>query len=165
MKSTVKITKNPNTNEVFTLNTNPDGSAKLSKDGQRWGTIRVEQLQVVKQGNILTPKPVSALISISEEGYKKASSMLTEGAEFGGQIIRKETTETQKDGSPLLGWREKRAGSDENAPVCKVNGKTIYQQTIHTDDLTLTDELIAHDNAEEIKAFQAKTKAAMALNG
>ena len=36
--------------------------------------------------------------------------------------------------------------------VCKVNGQPIYRKTVYTDIPTLKEELIAHDNIEEIKA-------------
>jgi len=155
MKTAVIITANPNTNEVFNINKNADGTTKLGKDGEVWGTIRVQQTQLVKNGNILQPKVISALIPISQKSYDVAKTLLKEGSEFGGQIVRKETTETNADGSPLLGYREKRAGSEENAPLCTVGGKTIYQTTFHTEDMSVSNELVAHDNVTELKAFRA----------
>lgn len=153
MKHSVKITKNPNTNEVFTLNKNEDGTVKLGKDGKRYGSFRVEQKEVDLTSAVASVKTRSALKAISEDAFNAAKDILVEGAELKGKIVARESLVKEQ------GYTEKRAGQQENAPVCKLGNQPIYRTTVYTENMTDEDVLIQHDNVEEIKAFQASLKA------
>jgi len=158
MKSQAKITANPTTGEVFTLNTNEDGSPKLGKDGKRYGFIRIAQQEVDLSAAVAQVKTRSAIKSIAEDSYNAAKDFLTEGTTMPGKIVAKESLIKEQ------GYTEKRAGTTENAPVCKLGGKTIYRTTVYTEVDSEMDVLIQHDNAEEIKAFQAAQINASAIN-
>lgn len=152
MKSAVKVTANPTTGEVFTLNQNP------GKDGKNYGYIRVEQTSIDLSQRMGNVRSHSALIGFSEERWNLAKPFLKEGTELPGNIVRTETTKTNDDGTPLLGYREKRAGNSEDAPVCKVGGKIIYQTSFYDEAGEQADTLVAHDNIAEIKAYQDSKK-------
>ena len=48
--------------------------------------------------------------------------------------------------------------------VCKVNGQPIYRKTIYTDIPTVKEELIAHDNVDEIRgALRAQQNATASI--
>lgn len=158
MQTKVKVTANPVTNSVFTLNTNEDGTPKLGKDGNRYGFIRVEQKVVDLTEALARVSVRSAIKSIAEKSFEAAKDVLTPGMELTGKIIRKESLTKE------LGYNEKRAGNAENAPLCTVAGKPIYQTSEYTEDANAMDVLIDHDNLNEIKAFQAAEKASHAIN-
>ncbi len=167
MKNKAIITANPTTNEVFTLNVDKQtGEPKLGKDGKRYGFIRVEQVSIDMSAAVLQPKVKSALRSISEDAFNAAKNFFATGMELPGNIVTKESMVKEQ------GYTAKRAGKEEDAPLCTVKGQPVYQTTVYTEDLNESDVLIAHDNTEEIKAFQASkltskvktTKPAEALN-
>lgn len=148
MKSSVKITANKDGN-VFTP------GANLGKDGKVYGFIRVQQTLVDLSGAFARTKTISALKSISQDDYNKAKDFLKEGTELPGNIVRLESLEEKP------GFTPKMAG--DSGVECKVNGKVIYQSTI-LDNTGRQDELIAHDNVEEIKKALALKSADQPLN-
>ena len=161
MKSKVKITVNPANGQFFTTNEN------LGKDGKVYGFLRLEQVIVDFNSPVGDVKSLSALKPMSLEAYKKAEDFLTfyneetkevEGITLDGNII---ITESLKED---IGFKVKRAGSDENSPVCTFNGKPIYRKTEYSDVEGQTHSLIAHTNGEEIKAHNAMKVSAKALN-
>ena len=149
--TTVKLITNKETNEVFTPN------PSLGKDGKVYGYIMFEQLVIDLDSRVGGVKPIKAIKSFSLEAYEKAKEFLVAGREFTGKIIVIESL-TEEPGS-----KPKRAGDQQNAPFCTLNGRPIYRRTEYTSDLNAENQLIKHDNTAEIKAFQAATKA-VALN-
>lgn len=131
----------------------------LGKDGKQYGWYRVDQTILDQSSGVDRVITVSALRSITEEDFNKAKDFLTPGLELPGTIQRIESLVEEK-GSTI-----KRAGSEEGAPACTVNGMPIYQKTVYNPDANAQDVLVAHDNTEEIKAFQAELKKSVALNG
>ena len=156
MKSNVKITANPTTGLVFNANEN------LGKDGKQYGFIRVEQTTVDMSQQVLTPRTRSAIKSISQESFEKTKDFFREGTEISGTIVRKETIDVNihKNGEKS-GYSPKRAGSEEDAPVCRVGNSIVYQATELVDDVNAPDVLVQHTNIEEIKAYQAAKKVAL----
>lgn len=142
--------------EVFTLAKDEQGNPKLDKNGKPYGFIRLEQatldLGYSYNGGI---KRTSTLKNMLAEQFEKVKDYYAAGTELPGRIARKETMDaaigTQK------GWTPKRAGSEENAPVLKKNGLTIYQQTVYDQSGTEADVIIEHDNVEEVKNWNALT--------
>lgn len=162
----VVITANPKTKEVFTLAKDEQGNPKLDKNGKPYGFIRLEQatldLNYSYNGGI---KRVSTLKNMLAEQFEKNKEFFAAGTELPGRIVRKETIDAAIGNT--LGWKPKRAGSEENAPVLKKNGLTIYQQTVYDQTGEIADEVIDHDNIEEVKAWAALTpeqKGKVALN-
>lgn len=161
MTSTVKLTVNPANGQFFTTNEN------LGKDGKVYGFLRLEQQIVDFSSSLANVKTISALKSMSLEAYEKAQNFLTfynekskevEGITLAGNII---ITESLKED---VGFKVKRAGGDENSPVCMFNNKPIYRKTEYSDVEGETHTLIAHTNGEEIKAHNAMKVSAKALN-
>ncbi len=143
MKSSVKITANAS-GEVFTKN-----ESVSEKDGKQYGFIRLQQSVVDMSSGVAKVKTISALKSFAQDDFNKAKDFLTAGTSMPGTIVRLESLTEQK------GYKVKRAGEAENAPACTVNGLPIYATTAYSPDANAQDVLIAHDNTEEIKAFQA----------
>lgn len=152
MTSTVKLTVNPANGQIFTANEN------LGKDGKIYGFLRFEQQTLDFRSSVANVKVISALKSISLEAYEKAKTFLIEGMEIGGKIIITESLTED------VGFKVKRAGGDENSPICTFNGKPIYRKTEYSDVEGETHTLIAHTNGEEIKAHNAMKVSASALN-
>lgn len=130
---TVKISVNPTNGLVFTENAN------LGKDGKAYGWFMVKSSAVDFSGAIAQVKTRVAIKAISKEAYEAAKDQLFAGAELPGQIIAKEALSPFYDGQT-----PKTAGQD--GEVCTLKGQPIYRITEFTSDMSLTDELIAHDN-------------------
>jgi len=156
MKSKVTVTANPANNQVFTPNTT------VGKDGQQYGYIRLEQRIVDMKSAVASVKTISALKTMRASDFEIVKSELTAGTKLDGKIIRKETVDAKihLDGVKS-GYTVKRAGKEEDAPICSSNGLPIYQTTEFTEDESAQDVLVAHTNGEEIKAYQEARKTAL----
>lgn len=145
---TVKITADPKTGKVFTLNTNADGSPKLDKNGDRFGFIRVENPEKVSLGFAYKGENIkrgqSTLISMTEAAYEKNKAFYAAGSIHKGNVRVIETTETG-----LPGFKAKMAGSGENAQPCLLGGAQIYRKTEFDASGSQEDVLVAHDNVIE----------------
>jgi hypothetical protein len=148
----VTVTANPNTNQVFNLSVDEKGQPKLDKNGNRYGFVRLESesLDLNFMYNDGGLKKRSALRSLTESAWENVKHIMTPGAKFDGKIIVKESLE-QKPGYQL-----KKSGED--GVTCTLGGMPIYRTTEFTTDLGAQDELIKHDNTEEIKAAVATAK-------
>ena len=118
-----------------------------------------------KKFDLIKAQSEAAYISQLKLGEKpdfnkiwESTTKEVEGITLDGNII---ITESLKEDS---GFKVKRAGSDENSPVCTFNGKPIYRKTEYSDVEGETNTLIAHTNGEEIKAHNAMKVSAKALN-
>lgn len=152
MKHSATITANPETDKVFTLNTNEDGTPKLGKDGKKYGFFRIEQKEIDLTSAVASVRTRSALKAITEESFEACKDVLTAGTVVKGKIIAKESLIKEQ------GYTEKRAGQEEDAPICTLGNQPIYRTTVYTENMEDEDVLIQHDNTEEIKAFQATLK-------
>tara|TARA_R110000751_G_scaffold94842_2_gene185146 strand:+ start:47 stop:523 length:477 start_codon:yes stop_codon:yes gene_type:complete len=148
MNSKVIVLADEKTKAVVNVNENkPD-----------YGYIRVAQSKVKTSANgWLDVKRVVALVP--GEMVTLTSAGFYEGQELPGKIRTMEAFEPFNTVNPEKDL--KRAGSID-APVCTAAGKPIYQQRLWTVDATLEDQLIAHDNKEEISAYNANKKSAVA---
>lgn len=147
----VKVTKHPETGNVFTPN------KEVGKDGKQYGSYRVEETFIDNSGAVTRVKTKSALKSILASDFEKIKDVLVHGAILDGRVRTIESLTQEK------GMKPKMAGSDENALPCLQDGKQIYSRT----ELCTTgeaDELVAHTNGAEISAA-AKAKQAQAING
>ena len=108
----------------------------VSENNPDYGYFRVEQSKVVTTGTgWLDVKRITAIVP--------------------GKIITLESLEPFSDVN--IEKQLKRAGS-EDAPVCTLMGKPIYQKRLWTSDANLEDDLISHDNIDEIRAYNANKK-------
>lgn len=136
MESKVKITGDELGNVIHQSVNNPE-----------YGYVRVEQVRSMYDDNgFLRRRVVSALIQGSMEDLKQEGYYL--GQELPGKIVIIESLNptNKKDHTKNI----KTAGN--TGVVCKVDGKPIYRKTIYTIISNLTDELVKHDNVDEIKA-------------
>lgn len=146
MNSKVVVLADEKTKAVINVNENKP----------EYGYVRVAQSKVVTGANgWLDVKRITALVP--GEMVKLTEAGFYEGQELPGKIRTQESLEPFSDVN--VEKQMKRAGG-ENAPVCSLMGKPIYQQRTWTVDASLEDELIAHDNKDEIRAYNANNKAA-----
>ena len=143
MNKKVKVTANESGLVVVPSANNPEfGYVRLTQDVSR----------II--GGWLRPKTLSTLISgavadLSAQNYFA-------GQELDGKIYAVETFEPTNPDN--LQQDIKMAG--DSGIACSVAGRPIYRKTYFTDDMSVSDTLIAHDNGDEIKAFYAKKESA-----
>jgi hypothetical protein len=117
-----------------------------SENNAEYGHIRVEQTRsMIDDRGWLTRKKLVALIpgkieDLEESGY-------TNGEELEGKIVVKESIEPFNAKFPERDL--KYAGT--TGVICKSGDNPIYRKAIYTLDMTVTDELVAHTNTDEIR--------------
>ena len=143
--------------QIFTQSKNEDGSPKLDKNGNPFGTIRVENPAEIDlsyaYGNAGVKRGQSALIAMSVEAWEKNGHFYKEGMEIKGNVV---VTESLEQGP---GFKPKMAGSGENAQPCTLDGKQIYRKTEFDATCKLEDTLIAHNNEIVGTSVVAKAQA------
>jgi len=142
MSNKVTITADKNGNVIGISQNNPE-----------YGYIRVEQIatQINDQGWLRNTKR-SALIKGKVEdlmacGYKKDQ-------EISGKIVIRESLVPFNTENPD---RDLKIAGDTGV-VCRLDDEPIYRQAFYTTNLNAFDELITHNNSEEIKEVQAAQK-------
>ena len=142
METKVKVTGDELGNVIHQSVNNPE-----------YGYVRVEQVRSIFDDNgFLRRKKISALIHGTMEDLKQEGYYV--GLELPGKIVIIESIKptNKKDGTINL----KYAG--DTGVVCKINGQPIYRKTIYTIITNVVDELVKHDNSEEIKAANGQSK-------
>jgi len=142
METKVKVTGDELGNVIHQSTNNPE-----------YGYVRIEQVRsVIDDNGFLRRRTISALIQgnledLKEEGY-------TAGKELPGKIVVIESLKApnKKDETKNL----KYAGN--TGVVCTLNNEPIYRRTVYSIVSNATDELIKHDNSEEIKAANGTAK-------
>lgn len=132
---------------------NEDGSLiTVSGNNTEYGWIRLEQERFVL-GSWAQNKTVSALMMGTVENLELIvnSLNLKDGSTVPGQIVTKMSHE------PFYPGQGMHCYGDSGIP-CLKDGQPIYRQTMYTQDLTETDELIAWNNQEDYRAHIAETK-------
>ena len=131
-----------------------------SVNNPEYGYVRVEQVKTMfDENSFLRRKKLSALIQGTMEDLKAANYQINQ--ELPGRIVIIESTKApnKKDETKNL----KYAGN--TGVICKLKGQPIYRKTIYTIISNVTDELVKHDNSDEIKAANLlKDKKPSALN-
>lgn len=138
---------------VVTANT--DGNVVVpSKNNPEWGSIRVKQNVMDMQNGFAVSKTRYAYIRgtvkmLSSFGY-------TPGQELSGEIVVRESLTPFNQENPDADL--KIAGT--SGVVCSFNGAPIYRKTFfETNPTKFQDELIAHNNIDEIQAAYDVAKA------
>jgi hypothetical protein len=124
-----------------------------SKNNPEFGYIRLTQDVSKIVGGWLRPKTMSTLISgsvadLTAVGYSA-------GQELEGKIYAVESFEAT---NPDNVKQDVKMAGDSNI-ACSVAGRPIYRKTFFTEDLSVSDTLIAHDNGDAIKAHYATVQA------
>jgi len=152
MESKVYVVGDPTTKSVIVQ----------SKNNPEYGYVKVVQTkQLVDVNGFLRRIQVPARIQ-GYVGEHKVSGYY-EGQELTGRVVIRESLTPFNTKNPEGDL--KIAGS--TGVVCKVNGQPIYRKTVYTDIPTVKEELIAHDNVEEIRAVlraQQNAKASIKPN-
>lgn len=131
----------------------------VSQNNPEYGYIRVEQAatQINDQGWLRNVKR-SALIKGKVEdllacGYK-------EGSTINGKII---VVESLTPFNPTNPDRDLKVAG-ETGVICRIDDQPIYRQTFFTQNLNAYDELITHDNTDEIKDVQIAQRSISSLS-
>lgn len=136
MESKVYVVGDPTTKAVIVQ----------SKINPEYGYVKVAQTrQLVDVNGFLKRIQVPALIH-GYVGELKVSGYYM-GQELSGRIVIRESLKPFNTKNPE--GDIKIAGS--TGVVCKINGQPIYRKTVYTDIMTVKEELIAHDNVDEIR--------------
>jgi hypothetical protein len=148
MNLKVKVTADENGNVIG-----------VSKNNPEYGYIRVEQTapMVTDKGWLKISKR-SALIKGKVEDLQILN--YTAGQDLQGIIVVKESFTPFNTDNPD---RDLKLAGDTGV-VCRVGDEPIYRQTFYTTNPNSYDELITHDNTEEIKEVQAALRGMSSLN-
>jgi hypothetical protein len=145
--SRVKVVADKNGNIVGVSQNNPE-----------YGYIRVEQVatQINEQGWLKNVKR-SAIIKGKVDDLLACS--YREGSEITGRIVIKESFEPFNPTNPDRDL--KIAG--ETGVICRVGDQPIYRQSFFTQNLNSIDDLIMHDNSDEIRDVQTAQRSLSSL--
>jgi len=145
--SKVKVAADKNGNIVGVSQNNPE-----------YGWIRVEQIatQINDQGWLRHAKR-SALIKGKVEDLIACS--YREGSEIQGKII---VVESFEPFNPINPDKDLKIAG-ETGIICRVDDQPIYRQTFFTQNLNAVDELIMHDNTDEIRDVQSAQRSITSL--
>lgn len=146
-------------NEKVTVAADKNGNViGVSTNNPEYGYLRVEQTatQINEQGWLRNVKR-SALIKgkvedLMNTGYK-------EGTQLPGKIVVRESLEPF---NPVNPDRDLKIAGDTGV-ICRIDDEPIYRQTFYTSNLNAFDELITHNNSEEIREVQAAQRAMVNL--
>jgi hypothetical protein len=143
----VRVTADKNGNVIGVSTNNPE-----------YGFIRVEQTatQINDQGWLRNVKR-SALIKGKVEdllacGYK-------DGSEIPGKIV---VVESLAPFNPVNPDRDLKIAG-ETGVICRVDDQPIYRQCFYTSNLNAFDELITHNNTDEIRDVQSAQRSMSSL--
>ena len=145
--SRVKVVADKNGNIVGVSQNNPE-----------YGYIRVEQVatQINEQGWLRNVKR-SAIIKGKVDDLLACS--YREGSEITGRIVIKESFEPFNPTNPD---RDLKIAGDTGV-ICRVGDQPIYRQSFFTQNLNSIDDLIMHDNADEIRDVQTAQRSLSSL--
>ena len=124
----------------------------VGKNNPDYGYVRLEQETTIVEKNWLREKTLSCLINGKVEALKKDYPSV---GEISGKLYTIETLEPTNPDD--VEYNTKKAGDTEI--VCSINGAPIYASTYWTEDLSISSELLKHDNKAEIQAYYAAKKA------
>lgn len=117
-----------------------------SASNHEYGHIRVEQTRmVIEEGGFARRKKLSALIPgtiVDLKGFGWSA-----GQEVEGKIIIKESLSPFNKKDPERDFKV----AGQSGIVCSIDGAPIYRKHFFTMNMKAVDELLQHDNGEEIK--------------
>lgn len=142
------------TNKV-TVTADANGSIiTVSQNNPEYGYVRVEQnvTQIDQRGWLKTTKR-STLIKGTVADL--ASAGFKNGSQLPGKIIVVEALEPFNQENPE---RDLKIAGDSGI-VCRIDDQPIYRQTFYTPDENAADQLIMHNNTDEIREVMEATRA------
>jgi hypothetical protein len=123
----------------------------VGKNNPEYGYVRLEQEITIVEKNWLREKTLSCLINGKVKALEKDYSL----GEISGKLYTIETLEPTNPDD--VEDNTKKAGN--TGIVLTINGAPIYASTYWTEDLSISSELLQHDNKAEIQAYYAAKKA------
>jgi len=130
---------------------------KPSEANPTYGNVVVQQRRsLYDEKGWLRLQTISALIAGSMDDLEEME--FKDGQELPGRIIVRESLKPFNEKDPDRDL--KIAG--ETKVVCRVGGAAIYRKAFYTENSEVKDELIQHDNVEEIRQAYEQLKAAEA---
>jgi hypothetical protein len=143
MNTAVTVVANSKTGAVITP----------SSSNPEFGTIRLQQTRISFEGGFMKPTTVSAFIRGVIDHLKMLN--LKAGDTLPGKIVIKESTVPT---NPKNLDQDVKIAGDSGVP-CLYGGALIYRTALYTEDVNATDELLAHDNGDQIRVAMAQRKA------
>lgn len=139
-------------NNKVRVTADTDGNVVNVSKNPEFGYIRVEQrATVVNADGWLRISKRSCLIPGKLDDLVEAG--FTSGQELPGRIVVKESFDPFNTVNPDRDIKV----AGETGIICRVDDQPIYRQTFYTTDPNAQDELIAHNNTDEIRdALEAK---------
>jgi len=148
MSNRVRVVADKNGNIIGVSTNNPE-----------YGYVRVEQTAVqINNDGWLRNVRRSALIKGKVEDLSEVA--FREGQELAGKIV---ITESLTPFNPVNPDRDLKIAGDTGV-ICRIDDQPIYRQSFYTTNDNAFDELITHDNAEEIREVQTAQKAMTGLS-
>lgn len=131
----------------------------VSQNNPEYGYVRVEQIATtVNSEGWLRRAKRSALIK--GKVVDLLDTNFKEGQELPGKIV---VVESHIPFNPENPERDLKIAGDTGV-VCRVDDQPIYRQTYYTTNESAQDELIMHNNTEEIREVQAASRALSMLH-
>jgi len=142
-----------------TVAANKDGNIiGISENSPEFGYIRVEQnAPVINERGWLRFSKRSSLIKGKVEDLLQCNYKA--GQEIQGRIVVVESLTPFNTENPD---RDLKLAGDTGV-VCRIDDQPIYRQSFFTTNVDAVDELITHDNADEIREVQEAQKAMSGL--
>jgi hypothetical protein len=131
----------------------------VSQNNPEYGYVRVEQnvTQIDQRGWL---KNVKRSTLIKGTVADLTASKLKAGSEIPGKIVVIESLTPFNQENPE---RDLKIAGDSGI-VCRIDDQPIYRQTFYTPDVNASDELIMHNNTDEIREVMEATRALASLN-
>lgn len=144
----VRVTADKNGNVIGVSTNNPE-----------YGFIRVEQTatQINDQGWLRNVKR-SALIKGKVDDLVACN--YKDGSEIPGKIV---VVESLSPFNPVNPDKDLKVAGDTGV-ICRIDDQPIYRQTFYTSNLNAFDELITHNNTDEIKEVQSAQRNMAKIN-
>lgn len=145
-------------NKVRVVSDDNGNVINVSEKSPEYGYVRVEQnASTISTNGWLRLTKRSSLIKGKVEDLVKAG--FKDGSALPGKLVVVESFEPFDTNNPERDL--KFAGV--TGVVCRVDDQPIYRQTVYTTNPDAQDQLIMHNNAEEIREVQAASRAMSSL--
>jgi len=132
----------------------------VSNGNPEYGYVKVQQIRTVIDDNgFLRRKPVTALIPGTLQELQ--DSNFYAGQQLDGKIVIEESLSPFNNKTPERDLKV----AGETGIVCRLGGMPIYRRTKFSLVSNVSDELIKHDNVDELRAaYNAPKTSAVAPN-
>lgn len=133
----------------------------ISPNNPEYGWLAVESVQPTFQENFLRLGRRVAFITGPVTQLEMYVEMygISVGMELKGKIVVCESLTPINPKDSSIGIKYPNAACKEAGLACTVNDEPVYRKSFYTEDISMQDVLVKHDNGEAIKEFQAQQAA------